>query len=388
MITPMLSLEDVRPEARKAAEAWVLKADPQYKKRFYRFFADGPEGASPARASAGSAGGAMPSLTTFEEAEKELELRNWATMYQTTNNSLGPALLGVQARAKGDAGRVIQPLVKDVIKSKSTSKIDQLVANLSKEELTEFIKLLRSLSIAYEQDRTAYSSEYFVSYEPKTLKNEPAPEVDYRASSLTGPVTYAPPKMGKRLAPVKEPRQPTPQMAKMAPKPKGGGPELLAWPGGNVGGLTSTYRAFHTKPAEVYPDVIAERHDVSMACGRTVPDNLVGDKHRQNIVVLPWDMESRHRLKHKRPQAAPSWHLLYKDGVVYTDKPGKHDKGELSIYGKDFVQSETEVKPAKPTLDPFGSSITVGMSDYPYHTTTYQATLGRSATMEYDRRLV
>ena len=73
MITPMLSLEDVRPEARKAAEAWVLKADPQYKKRFYRFFADGPEGASPARASAGSAGGAMPSLTTFEEAEKELE---------------------------------------------------------------------------------------------------------------------------------------------------------------------------------------------------------------------------------------------------------------------------------------------------------------------------
>ena len=45
MITPMLSLEDERPEARKAAEAWVLKADPQYKKRFYRFFADGPEGA-------------------------------------------------------------------------------------------------------------------------------------------------------------------------------------------------------------------------------------------------------------------------------------------------------------------------------------------------------
>ena len=51
-------------------------------------------------------------------------------------------------------------------------------------------------------------------------------------------------------------------------------------------------------------------------------DHLVPDKFRGGLVVLPWDLESRHRLKHKRPQAAPSWHLLYKEGVTYTDKPG------------------------------------------------------------------
>ena len=52
-----------------------------------------------------------------------------------------------------------------------------------------------------------------------------------------------------------------------------------------------------------------------------------------------------------------------------------HDRGELSIYMKDFNAFGGDVKPAKPTLDPFGSSISIGMSDYPYHTTTYEATL-------------
>ena len=69
----------------------------------------------------------------------------------------------------------------------------------------------------------------------------------------------------------------------------------------------------------------------------------VPDKHRDNMVVLPWDLESRHRLKHKRPQAAPSWHLLYKDGVTFTDQPGAHDRGELSIYMKDFTKDESLV---------------------------------------------
>jgi hypothetical protein len=379
-ITQMLCLNDVRPEARKSAEAWALKADQQYKKRFYRFFSDGPEGASPlvrgtTRGSGTVGSGAierMPSLDTFEAAEKELELKNWATSYQTTNNSLGPALAAVKARAQGDTGRILEPLIKEVLKPKAREKVAEMQKAFTENELNEFVKLMRSLSIAFEQDRTAYSSEYFVQYEPKKVTSVPAPPQDFRASSLSGPVTFAPPKIHKRLAPI-EHRQPTPQMVKPAPRPEGQ-KALLAW-GGGVGGMTSTYRTFHTKPSETYPDVIAERHTVSLACGRTVPDNLVPDKHRDNVVILPWDMESRHRLKHKHPQAAPSWHLLYKDGVTFTDKPGPHDRGELSIYMKDFNSFGGDVKPAKPTLDPFGSSISIGMSDYPYHTTTYEATL-------------
>jgi hypothetical protein len=38
--------------------------------------------------------------------------------------------------------------------------------------------------------------------------------------------------------------------------------------------------------------------------------------------------------KSKPGHTQPSWHLLYKDGVVYTDKPGPHNPGELSIYKK------------------------------------------------------
>ena len=393
-INKKLHLSDVRPEARKAVEAWAIKADDQYKKRYYKFFADGPEGASPlhhtgSRGSAGTGGSQferMPSMDTFEAAEKELELKNWATSYQMVNNSLGPALAAVKKRAQGDVGRVVEPLMKEVLKPKArSSTVSEMMAGFTESEMNEFVKLMRSLSIAYEQDRTAYSSEYFIQYEPKKVESEPAPPQDFRASSLSAPVTWAPPKIKKRLPPI-EMRQGTPQMMKPAPRPEGQ-KGLLAWAGG-INGITTTYHTFHGKHSETYPHVPAERHDVSLSCGRTVPDHLVPDKHRDGLVVLPWDMESRHRLKHKRPQAAPSWHLLYKEGVVYTDQPGPHDRGENSIYMKDFVKDESTVKPAKPTLDPFGSSITIGMSDYPYHTTTYQATLGRSATMEYDRRLV
>ena len=391
-IQKKLCLNDVRPEARRSVESWALKADDQYKKRYYKYFSDGPEGASPlvrGTSQGSGAGGSqferMPSMDTFEAAERELELKNWATCYQTTNNSLGPALAAVKKRAQGDTGRVLEPLLKEVLKPKGRATAAEMQAGFTENEMSDFVKLMRSLSIAYEQDRTAYSSEYFIQYEPKKVTSAPGPPQDFRASSLSAPVTWAPPKIHKRLPPLQE-RQKTPQMMKPAPRPEGQ-KGLLARAGG-VNSITTTYRTFHAKPAESYPHIDAERHDVSLACGRTVPDHLIPDKHRNSLVVLPWDLESRHRLKHKRPAAAPSWHLLYKEGVTYTDKPGPHDRGELSIYMKDFVKDDSKVKPAKPTLDPFGSSITIGMSDYPYHTTTYQAYLGRSATMEYDRRLV
>jgi len=380
-ITQMLCLNDVRPEARKSCESWALKADPQYKKRFYKYFSDGPEAGLNTRGSHGTGQiERMPSLDTFEAAEREFALKNWASCYQTTNNSLG-----LVKRAQGDVGRVLQPLIRDVLKPKAREKVAGMQAGFNENELAEFVRLLRSLSIAYEQDRTAYSSEYFIQFEPKKATAAPAPAANYRASSLSAPVTWAPPKVPQRL-PMIEQRQSTPKMMKPAPRPEGQ-KGLLDWAGG-VGGITTTYRTFHSKHAESYPQVFPARHDVSLACGRTVPDHLVPDKHRDSLVVLPWDLESRHRLKHKRPQAAPSWHLLYKEGVTYADNAGPHDRGEQSIYMKDFVQNDSEVKPSKPTLDPFGSSITIGMSDYPYHTTTYQATLGRSAAMEYDRRLV
>lgn len=103
------------------------------------------------------------------------------------------------------------------------------------------------------------------------MTSAPAPPQDFRSSSLSAPVTFAPPKIHKRLAPLEQ-RQTTPQMVKPAPRPEGQ-KGLLAWAGG-VNGITTTYRTFHTKHSETYPHLIPERHDVSLSCGRTVPDHL------------------------------------------------------------------------------------------------------------------
>ena len=96
----------MRPEARRSAEAFALKADPPQKKRFYRFFRDGPEGGS--RGS--EQGGPSSTLrhTALEEAEKELELKNWKTTYTSVNNQLGDTLRQVQMRAQGDKLGVLQ----------------------------------------------------------------------------------------------------------------------------------------------------------------------------------------------------------------------------------------------------------------------------------------
>ena len=120
---------------------------------------------------------------------------------------------------------------------------------------------------------------------------------------------------------------------------------------------------------------------------------------RHTAAYLPCDVESRHRLKQTRPSAQPSWHLLYKGGVKYTNPdtlvgakglpaPGGAGQGERSIYQIDFVSEPSVMSRSKPMLDPFMTDVTIGMSDFPYHTTTYAATIGRSATMDYDRSLL
>ena len=105
VIADLLALAYIRPEARRSAESFALKADPPQKKRFYRFFRDGPEGGS-----RGSDQG-LPSAqthTALEEAEKELELKNWKTSYTAVNNQLGDTLRQVQMRAQGDKLGVLQ----------------------------------------------------------------------------------------------------------------------------------------------------------------------------------------------------------------------------------------------------------------------------------------
>jgi hypothetical protein len=101
----MQAFNYIRPEARRSAESFALKADPPQKKRFYRFFRDGPEGGS--RGSDPGGPSAM-THTALEEAEKELELKNWRTTYTTVNNQLGDTLKQVQLRAQGDKLGVLQ----------------------------------------------------------------------------------------------------------------------------------------------------------------------------------------------------------------------------------------------------------------------------------------
>ena len=113
-IARMLSLNDVRPEARASVEAWALKADPPRKRVFYKFFSDGPEGASRGSIGAGSSHDGKQQ-TTMEDAEKELEARNWHTQYQLVNNSMGPAAKErMRMRAQSGSERVLQPLVREV----------------------------------------------------------------------------------------------------------------------------------------------------------------------------------------------------------------------------------------------------------------------------------
>ena len=47
------------------------------------------------------------------------ELRNWSTMYQQTCNGLGQSLKHVQQRAQGDVGRVLQPLLNELMNAKA-----------------------------------------------------------------------------------------------------------------------------------------------------------------------------------------------------------------------------------------------------------------------------
>jgi hypothetical protein len=94
------SLSSIRSEARRSTEAFALKADPPQKKRFYQFFKDGPEGAS--RGSEQGGNQKAVAHTSLEEAERELELKNWKTSYTVVNNQLGDTLRQVQMRAQGD----------------------------------------------------------------------------------------------------------------------------------------------------------------------------------------------------------------------------------------------------------------------------------------------
>ena len=98
----------IRPEARVSVENFALKADPIPKRRFYRFFGDGPEGGSRGSDSGAAGGGGKISLSALEEAEKELELQNWRSSYTSTNNQLGDTLKHVQQRAQGDKVGVLQ----------------------------------------------------------------------------------------------------------------------------------------------------------------------------------------------------------------------------------------------------------------------------------------
>ncbi len=119
--TLLQTLKDIRPEALPSVEGWVIKADKNSKKRFFRFFSQGPEGASRGSgATSAPAGPAKPlSMTVLEEAEKELELRNWNTTYSITNNMLGDTIAAVKKRAQGDKTRLLEPFIRELYVSSS-----------------------------------------------------------------------------------------------------------------------------------------------------------------------------------------------------------------------------------------------------------------------------
>lgn len=158
-------------------------------------------------------------------------------------------------------------------------------------------------------------------------------------------------------------------------------PNLLAW-AGDVQGVNSRYREdfkhFHHRYASVIPPV----QKVSLACNRLMPQSELSEYVLDRPVKskLARDKQTRFMLKKDHAVAAPSWHLLYKDGVSYT--VGKrHDPGEKSIYGLEYAAKSGSFKPTQPTIDPFESNIKIKMSDFKYLNTTYADTICASAKL-------
>lgn len=60
------------------------------------------------------------------------------------------------------------------------------------------------------------------------------------------------------------------------------------------------YRTYFKKLGEKYPSVVSMPQKMSFSCGRSIPDSLVDDKFRNNVVFLPVDMETRHHLHQVR----------------------------------------------------------------------------------------
>lgn len=229
------SINDVKTETRPAVETWTVMAEERYRKRWFVFFdpiphlhgggSNGSEAVRPQSTSSTSKKLEMKNerQRMMKEAEKELEKANWQTLYQVTNNSLGASLDDVRRRAQGDNLKVLRPLINEIIKPSSRSKVDDFVRGLSPSEQNEFTILMRSLSIAFEKAQTAYNSEYLIKYVPKEIKTESIFINDPFASSISPPIRYAPPKQPFRPRTKTPMRAPTPHMLKpiAAPKPVG-----------------------------------------------------------------------------------------------------------------------------------------------------------------------
>lgn len=84
---------------------------------------------------------------------------------QTCNTQVTPK----KFHTTGGTGSSImmQPLMKEIVRPSRHKHIVDMASGMTEEELVDFTTLMRSLSIAYEQHRTAFSTEYEVQYVPK-----------------------------------------------------------------------------------------------------------------------------------------------------------------------------------------------------------------------------
>lgn len=113
-------MNDIKAAAKPALEQWKKSADPRYKNRWFLFFDESRPATAP-QSRPGSSSKKLPTKNAkmITEVQKELDLAYWQTCYQVTNNSLGKSLDEVKKREQGDKGKVLQPLIKEIIKPES-----------------------------------------------------------------------------------------------------------------------------------------------------------------------------------------------------------------------------------------------------------------------------
>jgi hypothetical protein len=321
----------------------------------------------------------------LKEQQMELEKKRWQSTYTRIFKDLNKT--GGKSASMLPTVDPIPSYIRECFRSSQAPLVQSYVDQLSHEQREDFIVLLRSFYNVLMQARANFKSEYGVEFRKRAAEHHMAkPLIDPFSSSLGKKPDFAPPKKRETVTYTKpDPKVVEAMRTKKAPPPQPHGGILTI--AGGVVPPNSRYREDFHLSREQYESIVPKQNLVTTSTLRLVPSVEIPEEAAPDKIILamPMDKQERKMLKQRHQHAQPSWHLLHKS-VHFNADGGVHERGEVSVYSKDYKGSSGKIKPSKPTIDPFMSSIQIKMSDHTFHTTEYEDAIGRSATM--DRSLI